>query len=132
MLKFTNTEKTAALFNNMSFSLTSPENWASIGDGPTREAVLAYLSAGNNSLLFDIPVKTFQPLSAWQVRKVLTQFNLRTAVEAGVAAANQNTKDAWAYAKEFQRDDPVLTGMAMALGLTKTQLDSMFDIGITL
>lgn len=80
----------------------------------------------------DIPAKVYLPLSAWQVRKVLTQFNLRAAVEAGVAAANQNTKDAWAYAKEFQRDDPVLMGMATALGLTKTQLDSLFDIGITL
>lgn len=80
----------------------------------------------------DIPLKVFPPLSAWQVRKVLTQFNLRDAVEAGVAAADQNTKDAWAYAREFQRDDPVLIGMATALGMTNNQINNMFDIGITL
>lgn len=86
----------------------------------------------NTTTPADIAVKVFMPLSAWQVRKILTQFNLRSSVEAGVAAADQNTKDAWAYAKEFQRDDPVLTGMATALGMTNTQIDSMFDIGITL
>ena len=47
MLKFTNTTKTAATFNGASFSLASAEDWGSIGDGPTREAVLAWLAAGN-------------------------------------------------------------------------------------
>ena len=89
-------------------------------------------TANNTATPADIPAKVFQPLSAWQVRKVLTQFNMRAAVEAGVAAADQNTRDAWAYAREFQRDDPVLVGMATALGMTNTQIDSMFDIGITL
>lgn len=73
-----------------------------------------------------------QPLSAWQVRKVLTQFNLRNQVETAIANADQNTKDAWAYAKEFQRDDVLLNSMATALGLTDAQLDQMFEIGITL
>ena len=86
----------------------------------------------NTATPADIPTKVFKPLSAWQVRKVLTQFNLRASVEAGVAAADQNTRDAWAYAKDFQRDDPVLVGMAIALGMTNEQIDSMFDIGITL
>ena len=47
MLKYTNIEKTAAQFNGAFFSLAAPENFSSIGDGPTREAVLKYLSEGN-------------------------------------------------------------------------------------
>ena len=75
---------------------------------------------------------SMQPLSAWQVRKVLTQFNLREKVETAIANADQNTKDAWQYAKEFQRNDILLNGMATALGLTDEQLDELFTVGITL
>lgn len=73
-----------------------------------------------------------KPLSAWQVRKVLTLFNLRTQVEAAVASADQSTKDAWQYANEFQRDSVLLNGMAQALGMSETQLDQLFAIGATL
>lgn len=47
MLKFANEEKTAAVFNGVYFSLATPEDWNSIGDVPTREAVLAWIAAGN-------------------------------------------------------------------------------------
>lgn len=73
-----------------------------------------------------------QPLSAWQVRKVLTQLGLRDSVEAAVANADQATKDAWHYASSFQRDDAMLNGMAVSLGLTDVQLDGMFELGVTL
>lgn len=48
MIKFTNQERTSAIFNESTFiSLSAPEDWDSIGDGPTREAVKAWLAAGN-------------------------------------------------------------------------------------
>lgn len=93
---------------------------------------LAWLSGGNISLPADIPVKVFQPLSRWQVRKVLTQFNLRTQVENAISMADQATKDAWAYANEFARDNVLLNNMGKALGMTDAQLDQMFTVGITL
>lgn len=49
MLKFTNTEKTCALFNGMFITLESPQNWSSIGDSQVRQAVLDYLSEGNTA-----------------------------------------------------------------------------------
>ena len=55
MLKFTNQEKTAATFNGSSFVLASAEDLGSIGDGPTREAVLAWLALGNTPLPADPP-----------------------------------------------------------------------------
>lgn len=55
MLKFTNTQKTAAVFNGAFFSLESPEDWKSIGDGPTRDAVFAWLAKGNTPLPVYVP-----------------------------------------------------------------------------
>lgn len=55
MLKFTNTQKTAASFNGASFSLAAPDDFASIGDGPTRDAVLDWLEDGNLPLPADTP-----------------------------------------------------------------------------
>lgn len=47
MLKFTNIEKTTAIFDGKYLSLSSDSDWASIGDGPTRDAVQAWIAAGN-------------------------------------------------------------------------------------
>lgn len=72
------------------------------------------------------------PLSAFQVRKVLTQFGLRANVEAAILQADQATKDAWQYANEFYRNNPILLGMAQALSITDEQLDAMFEQGVLL
>lgn len=76
-----------------------------------------------------IPTKS---LTAWQVRKVLTDAGLRAQVEASVAQADQNTQDAWHYASEFKRDDAILNSMAVLLGITDIQLDALFESGVTL
>ena len=47
-IKYTNAEQTAILINgSVSTGLSAPGAWESIGDGPTREAVLAWIAAGN-------------------------------------------------------------------------------------
>lgn len=46
-LKYTNKEHTAATFNGTSFSLVVPGAFELIGDVPTRDAVKAWLAAGN-------------------------------------------------------------------------------------
>lgn len=54
-LKYTNANQTSATLNGASFTLASPGDWDSIGDGPTREAVKAWLAAGNTPLPADAP-----------------------------------------------------------------------------
>lgn len=92
----------------------------------------AYWVWDNGQVGTTTPVAQFSPLSAWQVRKVLTMFNLRTKVEAAILLADQATKDAWAFANEFQRDDALLNGMAQSMGMSSAQLDQLFEIGVTL
>lgn len=77
-------------------------------------------------------VKTYSPLTAWQVRKVLTQTGLRKQVEDALLVADQNTQDAWNYATSFRRDDAILKGMAVKIGITDEQVDEMFTVGAAL
>lgn len=55
MLKFNNIDKTSATFDGVTLALASPEDWESIGDTPTREAVLHWLSEGNTPEPADVP-----------------------------------------------------------------------------
>ena len=80
----------------------------------------------------DAQPKTYTPLSAWQIRKVLTQSGLRKQVEDAVLVADSDTQDAWHYASNFQRDDAILNAMATKLGITATQLDDLFTLASTL
>lgn len=73
-----------------------------------------------------------KPLSAWQVRKVLTKFGVRAQVEAYVAGASQEIQDAYNEPSEFQRDNVLLNSTAKLLGWTDEQLDSFFETGKTL
>lgn len=84
--------------------------------------------------VYSIEIKraSMPPLSAFQVRKVLTQFGLRENVEAAILQADQATLDAWQYANEFYRNNPILLGMAQALSITDEQLDAMFEQGVLL
>ena len=66
-----------------------------------------------------------------QARLALNQLGLRSAVEAAVAAADQDTKDMWQYASVFLRTDPTLVAMAQGLGMTGEQLDDIFLLAAT-
>ena len=76
-----------------------------------------------------VPVPQLTPR---QVRLVLNTAGLRAAVEAAVAAADQDTRDMWDYSSVFLRNDPVLLTMAASLGITSQQLDQLFTDGAQL
>ena len=100
MLKFTNTANTAASFNASSFSLDAPEDWASIGDGPTRDAVIAWLDAGNKPEPADaLPaqpaidqIRALEAQASDVMAKASRQFMI--AVKLKEADANGGTHDA--------------------------------------
>jgi hypothetical protein len=70
--------------------------------------------------------------SPWQIRKALNQTGLRNSIEAAVAAGDQTVKDAWQYATEFRRDNPLVSQMGAALGKTEADLDDLFALAKSL
>ena len=60
------------------------------------------------------------------LRYVLNARGLRASVEAAVAAADQNTKDAWEFEVNIRRDHPLVAGLATALGLAPGMVDAIF------
>lgn len=71
----------------------------------------------------DIPA-----VSPRQVRQALTQVGLRNAVETAVATSSQDTKDWWEFATQFERCNPEVVAMGIALGQTNEQLDNIWII----
>lgn len=67
-----------------------------------------------------------------QFRRALSQAGLRAAVEAAIAAADEETQDTWEYAVSIERNHPMLVTMAAAIGVTDAQLDSLFRLAATL
>ena len=102
---------------------------ASIGDtwdgaqfiSPTPDATAA-LQALRESMV----------VTPWQIRKALNATGLRDEVEAGVAAGDQTTKDAWQYATEFKRLDPLVVALVAGLGKTEAEGDAVFELALTL
>ena len=71
-------------------------------------------------------------ITPWQVRKALNQLGLRDAIEQAVAGADQTTKDAWEFATEFVRTDPLVAVIQAVLGKTDEETDALFILGSTL
>lgn len=71
-------------------------------------------------------------VSPRQIRQALTRAGLREAVEAGVAAGDQDTKDWWEFTTEFVRDHPEVVAMGVALGKTDLEVDAIFKVAATL
>ena len=67
-----------------------------------------------------------------QIRQALTRAGLRAAIEAAIAAGDQDTKDWWEFATVFERAHPMVVAMATALGQTERQLDDLFTLAATL
>lgn len=71
-------------------------------------------------------------VTPWQIRKALNAIGLRAAVEAAVSVADQTTKDAWEFAQEFRRDNPLIAAVATALGKTEAEIDALFALAVSL
>lgn len=67
-------------------------------------------------------------VSPWQIRKALNAAGLRDAVESAVSGADQTTQDAWEFAQEFRRDNPLIAAVASALGKTEAEIDDLFAL----
>jgi hypothetical protein len=86
------------------------------------------VSGGDPASSETLAVSSSYEVSPLQVRKALNQKGLRGAVEAAVASASVEVRDAWEYATAVRRDDPLLASMSQQLGLDDSALDELFTL----
>ena len=84
---------------------------------------------GTYSLPAPTPAPVPESISPRQLRQSLTHFGFRAAVESAIGAADQDTKDWYQFATEFQRHHPLVISMAASLGYTTAQLDDVWTYG---
>ena len=75
-----------------------------------------------------------QPIivSPRQIRQALTASGLRAAVEASVAAGDQDLKDWWEFATLFESNHSQVLEMATLLNITETQIQELFELARSL
>ena len=71
-------------------------------------------------------------VSPRQIRQALTRAGLRASVEAAVAAGDQDTKDWYEFATQFERSSPIVAALGVALSVTSAQLDDLWTLAGTL
>lgn len=79
-----------------------------------------------------VPAEPGIIVSPRQFRQALTKAGLRTAVDAFVAAQNQDVKDWYEYATEFDSSHPMVAGMAAAMGKSAADIKTVFELAATL
>ena len=72
------------------------------------------------------------PISPRQIRQALTRAGLRVAVEAAVAAGDQDLKDWYEFSTAFERNNAQVTAMGEALGVSESALDDLWALGASL
>jgi len=132
MLKFTNAQKTAATFFNASFCLAAPEDWDSIGDGPTKQKVKEWLAAGNTPEPADPEPQVFPVVTMRQARLALHGAGLLTQVNSAVVAIGGEAAIEWEYATTVDRNSPLVASLATALNLSEQEIDALFEAAKTL
>ena len=80
---------------------------------------------------YTAPTPPPSPVTPLQIRRALNASGMRNMVEAAIASAPQDARDAWDYATEVRREDATLNFMAAALGMTPTQIDELFSLAAT-
>ncbi|MET4258468.1 pectin methylesterase-like acyl-CoA thioesterase [Bradyrhizobium sp. S3.12.5] len=88
---------------------------------------LAWLAAGNTPDPYTAPAAPpVTSVTPRQARLALLASGLLDQVQAAVDAAAGATKITWEYAGVFDRNDPMIASIGVALGLTTAQIDALF------
>jgi hypothetical protein len=92
---------------------------------PSEELAAAEIAFGiAHPPAFPDPVP--QVVRAAAMRYVLNAQGLRSTIEAAVAGADQNTKDAWEFETNIRYDHPLIAAFSAGLGLSTEQVDAIF------
>lgn len=101
-------------------------------DGVSRESRLASTLPDGTNVLPYVDVTPIVNVSPRQIRQALTRAGLRSQVESAISAGDQDTKDWYEFATEFDRSNPRVVAMGVALGVSTQQLDDLWKLAATL
>lgn len=96
------------------------------------QAYQQWFSEGNTPEPADPAPPTVYTCTPWQIRKALNATGLRESVEIAISQADQETKDAWAYAASFERNHSLVISIGLVLGKTEEELDALFKLAASL
>lgn len=68
----------------------------------------------------------------WQLRQALRAVGLYETIKAAMESADELTQEAWEYASEYKRLSPLVEGLRISLGKTDDEVDSIFELAMTL
>lgn len=71
-------------------------------------------------------------VSPLQIRRALRQTGLLDNLTAYVEGSSVEVREAWEYAVQIDRTDPLIVGAAQSLGVTDAQVDDLFRLAATL
>ena len=80
----------------------------------------------------DKKAKVPKTITPRQIRQALTRLNLRSAVEAAVAAGDQDLKDWWEFSSTYERNHMQVIAMGAALNKSAEELDALWTLASTL
>ena len=82
----------------------------------------------------DLATPYVAPLVATKIkfRAALNQLGLRDQIEAAVAAASQDVKDAWLLADYYSTDDPMVIALGQGLNKTEAEIRAVFELANTI
>lgn len=101
-------------------------------DNTDYQRYLDWVNAGNTVAPADpLPVVSPQ-VSPRQIRMAMSQLNMRSSVEAAVAAGDQDLKDWYEFSTYFDRNHPQVLAMAALLGIASQDLDALWSLAATL
>lgn len=72
-----------------------------------------------------------QVVTRRQAKRALLAAGLLDDADAAIAQAGEEAQIDWADALEFRRDNPLITAIGGALGLTSEQIDDLFRAAVT-
>jgi len=62
----------------------------------------------------------------WQLRQALRATGNYELIKTAMETADELTKEAWEYASEYRRLDPLVEGLRLALGVPHEDVDAIF------
>lgn len=77
------------------------------------------------------PLPVPNVVSARQARLALLAAGKLDDVETAISAASQTVQITWEFANEIFRDDPLISAIAVGLGMSNEEIDALFVQAIT-